>query len=441
MKQFITFFTILLFFNLISAQTLSDTNRDSLDFFFKTLEENQKFMGQVELSRKNRTLYFYVSGFSNTEAGLKSGKETTYRIGSISKTITATLILKATEEGKISLDQTIETFFPTIKNAEKITITHLLTHHSGIHNFTSEKDFMQWNTSPKTEVEMISIISGGGSDFEPGSKAAYSNSNFVLLSYILEKIYNEEYADILQKKIISPLHLKQTQFGDKSLPESKKTHSYTYEVKWNKVIATHESIPMGAGGIIMSAHDLSLFLNGLFDGKIILKETLKKMLEQKDGYGMGIFKTTIAGHEAYTHEGRIDGFNSVYYYFPEQQLTYVLLSNGENYHLANINELALKAVFNQPFNLPKINPFKVTFQELAPYTGVYTSLESPLIITISRNGNKLLAQPEGQKIFKMDAMEKNIFNHNKSGVSLEFDPSLNLMMMTQGEKTLHFSKQ
>jgi CubicO group peptidase (beta-lactamase class C family) len=440
MKWLFTLFTILLFFNLSDAQELSKQKKDSLDLFFKSLERNDKFMGQVGVFKNGQMIYYYSLGFTNIDANLKAGKESGYRIGSISKTFTAALVLKAVEEGKISLDQTIETFFPTIKNAKKVTIGQLLTHHSGIHNFTGEQDFFKWRTNPKSDSEMISIISAGGSDFEPGQKAAYSNSNYVLLSYILEKIYNKKYAAILQKKIIKPLGLQYTQFGDKSLPENKKTYSYTYEVDWKKEGMTDESIPMGAGGILSSANDLSVFINGLFDGKLISNGSLNIMLEQKDGYGMGIFKKNIVEREAYTHDGVIDGFNSIFYYFPEQKLTYVLLSNGKSYNLANINGLVLKAVLDQPFEIPQINPYKVTAQDLVPYLGVYTNPDNPLIITISKNGNRLLAKPKGQKTYTMDAIDKDKFGHNESGVTLEFNSADQTMKMRQGKQILNFSK-
>ena len=436
MKKLTIILFLIVYFNLSYAQKINESYKDSLDVFFKALDENDKFMGQVGVFQNEKMKCFYSLGYSNIEATSKVENNTKFRIGSISKTFTATLVLKAAEEGKIELSQTLETFFPSIKNAEIITIRHLLNHHSGIENFTSNTNFKEWYTFPKISSEMISIISSGKSEFKPGQNAAY-----VLLSYILEKTYNESYASILNKKIIKPLGLKHTQFGDKAIPENKKTYSYTYEVNWKKETMTDESIPMGAGGIVMSAHDLSIFINGLFNEKIISKKSLEIMCQQIDGFGMGLFKTEVAGKEAYTHDGIIDGFNSVFYYFPEENLTYVLLSNGKNYNLASINELVLKAVFNQPFEIPQINPYEVTSQDLIPYLGEYTNPDNPLIITISKNENKLLAQPKGQRIYTMDAIDKDVFRHDESGVTLEFNTSKNSMVMSQGKQILHFSKK
>src|SRR5690606_31662976 len=141
---------------------------------------------------------------------------------------TAVLVLKAVENNKLELATTIEKWFPTIPNADKITVKQLLNHRSGIHNFTDDSDYLNWNTQRKTEKEMIGIISKGGSDFTPDSKAEYSNSNYVLLTYIVEKAFSESFSELLNKYIVKPVGLTNTYvFGkvDTSLNEAK---SYNY---------------------------------------------------------------------------------------------------------------------------------------------------------------------------------------------------------------------
>lgn len=256
-----------------------------LDEYLRIMDTGRKFMGNVFLYQHSKKPYSYTLGFSNIEKKAKSNDQTMYRIGSISKTITATLVLKAIEEGKINFTNNIETFFPSIKNADKITISYLLNHHSGIHNFTGG-NFMNWNTQPKNRHDLIDSIAKGGSDFEPGSKATYSNSNFVLLSFILEDIYHEPYGEILSKKIIQPLNLKHFQFGDKQISVKRKALSYYFEAGWNASAKTDLSIPMGAGAILSSAEDLAKVLDAIFHGKIISKQMVDKMEAQSDGYGV-----------------------------------------------------------------------------------------------------------------------------------------------------------
>lgn len=327
-----------------------------------------------------------------------------------------------------------------MEQADQITIRDLLNHHSGIHNFTGG-NFLSWNTQPKNRHELIDSIAKGGSDFEPGTKAIYSNSNYVLLSFILEDIYQQSYAEILKKEIIQPLHLKYFQFGDKAVNSRNKSLSYNFEAGWNAATETDLSIPMGAGAIVASADNLAKVLEAIFHGKIISKQMLTKMEEQTDGFGLGIFEKNMLGKTAYSHDGAIDGFNSYYYYFPQDETLYILLSNAENSNLETVNNSILSLVFNKPFDLPKFNKYTVTSKDLQQYTGTYTSKNSSLIIDISTKNNYLLAQPHGQKIYTMEAIEKNKFFHEKTGVTLEFALTENEMIMKQGQQAIVFTKQ
>lgn len=412
-----------------------------LNTFLGALAQQDKFMGVIEVSRNGQKWYGAQQGSANLEATIPATENTMYRVGSISKTLTAVLVLKAVEEGKISLSQTLDAYFPSVPNAERITVAHMLNHHSGIHNFTNDPGFMEWHTRPKSELEMVEVIAAGGSDFEPGAQAAYSNSNYVLLSYLLQRVCQQPYATILQEKITDPLQLEHTQFGDAALSGNQKTRSYTYEIGWRPMADTHYTIPMGAGGILMSAPDLLRFVEALFQGKLLSKASLETMLTQTDGYGMGIFEVELFQKKAYTHDGKIDGFNAVYYYFPEDRTAYALLSNAENYDLGQVNQAVLAHTLDQPFQVPDLPIHAVTQQDLAPYLGVYGSTESSLVITVTSKGNHLLAQPEGQKVYTMDAVAKDRFKHYKSGVTLKFDPAQDSMVMKQGAQNIRFTKR
>jgi D-alanyl-D-alanine carboxypeptidase len=157
----------------------SNFDKTKLDNYFNALEQNNKFMGSVAVSKNGEIIYTKSIGFADIENNLKATENSKYRIGSISKSFTTVLVLKAIEQKKLDLNQSIDKWFPTIKNAKQITVKHLLSHRSGIHNFTNDKDYLTYNTQRKTEEEMVEIIAKGGSDFQPDSKAEYSNSNFV----------------------------------------------------------------------------------------------------------------------------------------------------------------------------------------------------------------------------------------------------------------------
>ena len=167
--------TIILFFTFGLFGFSQSLNKEKLDKYFNTLLLNNKFMGSVAVSKNGELIYTKSIGYADIENNLKASEKTKYRIGSISKSFTAVLILKAIENQQLTIDETIDKWFPSITNSNKITVKQLLTHRSGIHNFTNNPDYLLWNTKSKTEKEMIEIIKKSGIDFEPDTKAEYSN--------------------------------------------------------------------------------------------------------------------------------------------------------------------------------------------------------------------------------------------------------------------------
>src|SRR5690606_31430935 len=169
-----------------SAQTFT-----KLGQYFDLLEKHDKSTGSVAVSKQGQVIYRRSAGVSHLKTKCKIDKNTKSLVGSIAKTLSAVLTVNAIEEGKLQLTQTINRYFPQIKNADKITIHHLLAHRSGIFNFTARNDYLTWHTQPKTKSELLQIIEEGGNIFEPGQKAEYSNANYVLLSLILEDLYQK----------------------------------------------------------------------------------------------------------------------------------------------------------------------------------------------------------------------------------------------------------
>lgn len=398
-------------------------------------------MGSVALSKNDTIIYTKTIGYTDVENKIKANENSTYRIGSISKTFTSVLVLKAVEENKLDLNQTIDKYFSTIKNAEKITIKHLLTHRSGIHNFTNDKDYLTWNTQPKTENEMVAIMSKAGSDFEPDSKAAYSNSNFVLLTYILQKTFNKPYAQLLQEYIIKPVGLQNTSMGGKINPANNECKSYVFNGSWKPETETDVSIPLGAGGIISTAGDLTKFANALFSGKILNPNSLEIMKTIKEHYGMGLFKIPFYNETGYGHTGDIDGFTSVFSYFYDKHISYALVSNGSNYNSNNISIAVLSAAYNKPFEIPTFSTYNVTSEDLDKYLGIYSSKQINLKITITKNNNVLIAQASGQPSFALEATEKDKFSFEQAEIVLEFAPIQKTMILKQAGGQFLFTKE
>jgi D-alanyl-D-alanine carboxypeptidase len=260
------------------------------------------------------------------------------------------------------------------------------------------------------------------------------------LAYILEKAYQKPFSTILAEKIVEPLGLKNTSIGKKINAQNNESFSYKLTNTWEIEKETDMSIPMGAGAVISTPADLTRFAEALFNGKIISTDSLATMITIKDNYGMGIFQMPFYNKQGFGHSGGIDGFTSVFSYFPEDKIAYALTSNGSSYTINNISLAVLSSVYNKPFDIPDFNAISLTSDELNPYLGIYSSNQMPLKITITKNGNTLVAQATGQSSFELNATEKHIFKFDQAGIVLIFNPEKKQMTLKQGGGIFEFTR-
>jgi D-alanyl-D-alanine carboxypeptidase len=442
MKKFLMISLLILTNTICFSQAFRNQGLDSL---FGVLEKNNKFMGSIAVSQNGRLLYANTIGYADVENSKKADFKTRYRIGSVAKMFTASLIFKAVEENKIALSQTLDKYFPEIENSKIITIGNLLNHKSGIHDFTNDKSYSSYNTGPRSERQMIEIIAKGKSNFEPGSKVGYSNSNYIVLSYILEKIYKKKYGAILYSKIIKPLGLKDTYFGNTIQIKNNESYSYHFVNKWDKATETDLSIPMGAGGIVSNAADLTVFIEQLFKGKIISQQYLSVMKTINEyhgiGIGMGILAFTNFEKKSYGHNGAIDDFKSLLNYFPEEKLSIAVTSNGSVYPIESVLSCAMNSYFNTPFTIPTFNYVVLKPAVMDLYLGQYASQLIPLKIVITKNENKLFGQVKGQPPFPLEATAENIFRFEQAGIVLEFEAAKKQLILIQSGQKFLFTKE
>ena len=428
-KKIFTTISLGLFFGTTFSQSINSPKLDSL---FQILDEKNKFMGSIAISQNDKIIYSKAIGKADLESNKLATTLTKYRIGSISKMFTTVLIFKAIEENKITLLTTIDKYFSNIENANKITVSNLLNHRSGIHNFTNDSLYSSYYTLPKSELEMLKIIKDGKSDFEPNAKAEYSNSNFVLLSFILEKIYKKQFSQIVNDKIIKVIGLKNTYVGNKINIKNNESNSYINTGSWEKESETDMSIPKGAGAVVSTPTDLVKFIENLFKGKLVSIKSLEIMKTLRDNYGMGMFQVPFYDKKGFGHTGGIDAFLSVLYYFPSDKLSIAITSNGQTYDNNNIVMAGLSSYYNKPFEIPTFTNIILKTEELDQYLGVYSSPEFPLKITITKNKLILNAQATGQSAFELDAITKDKFEFKVAGIKLEFLPETKQMILKQG---------
>jgi D-alanyl-D-alanine carboxypeptidase len=415
-------------------------NKPKLDSLMDILAEKNNAMGSLTISRKGVVVYSRAIGYRyiSSNEKLPATIQTKYRIGSISKMFTATMIFQLIEEGKLSLTTTVDQYFPQLPNASKITISNLLNHRSGLHNFTDDPAYLTWETQPKTPEEMLAIISKSPVDFQPNEKCSYSNSNYVVLGYIIQEISKQSYSTNLSTRITSKIKLSATYVGAKT--DTKKNESFSYRVSngWEQVPETDMSIPGAAGAIVSTPAELTKFIESLFSLKLVSNSSLSQMKTMKDGFGMGMFQIPFYEKRAYGHNGGIDGFASTLAYFPEDSLAVAYCTNGQVYPMNNILIGALSIYFNKPYSIPTFN---LKTEDLDKYLGVYSSTQIGLKITITKNAATLLAQATGQQAFPLDETEKDNFKFDPAGIIIAFNPDKNEMTLKQGGQNVVFIKE
>jgi len=431
---------LLLYISLIISTPLFAQQK--LDAYFEHLSANRKFMGSVAISFKDSIIYTKSVGFADADSGKEINKDTKTRMGSITKTYTAVLVLKAVEEGRIKLDDKLSSFYPQVKNADKITIEQLLKHRSGIFNFTEIPGENQWEQTFHTEEEFIGFFVNEKSNFDPNTDYEYSNTNYALLGFILQKIYGKSFAAILEEKICRPLHLKNTYFSAETDETKNEALSYNIQNKFIQNAKVNFSNHPASGGMVSTAIELNVFLSALFNGKLISEKSLELMLPTNKGeYGMGIEKLPFSSPEGFAHSGRIENYFSEYWYFPKEKLGIVTLSNAINIYTEDIQTTMLQFAYG---NAPELPDFKRTndlsekeFEEIA---GTYREKEKGYTVTISSDGQNAMFQnaTAGQMYFPIEYKGNNRFEYEE--IKLEFLPASKELKLQQGSIKEHYIK-
>ncbi|GAB5527101.1 MAG: serine hydrolase domain-containing protein [Roseivirga sp.] len=342
-----------LFFSLgaLGAQSKSETI-DKLNKMMDDLEANNELMGTLTISKNGQVVYNRQVGFANVDQGKKLGPNTLMKIGSNTKVFTAVMVFQLIDEEKLSLDTKLSRFHPKVKNADKITISHLLSHRSGVFNMTADETFEEYRVSGLTASQQLEKIASYPSVFEPDSQYEYSNTNYILLSHIIEKITGKSYGENLSDRITNSLGLTHTAYGPDAGVMEKTASGYYYEDGWNEITSTSMNLPRGAGAIVSTGTELNIFFRALMQGKLISKSSLEKMTKFRDGRGRGIndfvVPPSITTEKGVSHGGQIDGFLAQPIYFTDMDVALTFISNGLNCDPQKLTAL-LATYLSNPF--------------------------------------------------------------------------------------------
>jgi D-alanyl-D-alanine carboxypeptidase len=429
-------------FTASDAQTPQNTK---LDQFFDRLAEKNQAMGSLAIVKDGKVLYARAMGYGQINGTEKKPLTAAnrFRIASIGKTYTAVMILQLVEERRLKLNDTLDRFFPQVPNAGKITIVQMLSHRSGVPNLRPEWDPLRNWRNGITKEDTLALIARARPDFEPDTKQAYSNSGYFLLTRILEMITGKSYAEALAERITSKIGLADT-YVEAGFIDVNKNESLTYTHSggvWKQHRETHPSIAYGAGQIMSTPLDLARFIQALFDGKLVSRESLDQMRTIRDGEGLGLVPFTYAGRTFYGNTGGGDNYGSWLVYEPQEKLVVAYTTNAKIYPVAKIVSGVIDIYYNQPFQIPSFEAIAVSPEILDKYAGVYSSPEAPVKFTITRKDATLFGQPGTESPVPLEAMAPDKFQLAGGTVVLAFDAAKGQMMLKRGGTERVFRKE
>ena len=321
--------------NLINQNLL----KEKIDKYFLDKSNSNIISGGLLIAKDNKRILSKTYGMANFELSVPINKESKFRIGSITKQFTAAIILLLVEKKKLKLDDKVNMFLDIKGEIGEVLITELLSHTSGIYNYTDEPNFIKNMGLNMKKIDFLDEISNKKLAFKSKGDFLYSNTGYVLLGYIIEKVTNISYFDLIQKEIFDKCDMRSSGYDDYRKIIFNRVSGYR-EKKSTKVIENSEfinsSIPFSAGGLYSTLEDLMKWNTALFAGEIISKNSLQEMtskkVKTKNGYyGYGVFINDIEENNKKLtkiwHSGTIPGFRSCNSFILEENLQIVLYTN------------------------------------------------------------------------------------------------------------------
>lgn len=359
----------IIFLVIISNLSFAQTKVEQIEELLSTYEEYGKFNGSVLVSNQGKVIYKKGFGMANMEWDIPNQPNTKHRLGSITKQFTAMLILQLVAEGKLELNEPITTYLPDYPkaNGDLITSHHLLTHTSGIPNYTSFPKFREdENRDPYTPEEFLKKFDEKELDFTPGEKFSYSNSGYFLLGVLVEKLSGKSYEQMLQDKILTPLNMKDTgydHFGDVL-----KNRATGYERSGRDYVNSSYldmSIPYAAGSMYSTVEDLYKWDQALYTTSILPKQYMSLYFKPyipaygnshyAYGWGVGYTKIGKSMDSIYEigHGGGINGFNTNISRTTSNNSLIVLLNNTGGAPLNDMTTAIRGILHGKEYDMPK----------------------------------------------------------------------------------------
>jgi CubicO group peptidase (beta-lactamase class C family) len=333
--------------------TVSTTSM-KIDEYMKEYEKKGWFSGSILVARGGKTIISKGYGMANYELGVPNSSTTKFHLGSVTKQFTAMAVMQLEERGKLSVSDSLSKFIPDYPDGNKITIHQLLTHTSGIPDYINDDETFESIARLYHPIEeVIGRFKNKPLEFAPGTRYDYSNSGYVLLSYIIQKVSGKAYEDFLEENIFKQLNMKNTGYDD-TKPIIRDRAS-GYMISSGMLINADffdRSNLQGADGLYSTVEDLYTWDRALYTEKLVSKKTLERIFTPyppADKYGYG---WTINSNEI-SHYGLMDGFFTCIYRNKSNQTAVIILSNVQQSPIRTICRDINSILDGQEYKLPE----------------------------------------------------------------------------------------
>ena len=394
--------------------------------------------------RGTDTLAYGAYGLANVEAARAPTTATIYEIGSNTKQFTFAAIMKLVEQGRVKLDDDLSKYVPEFPlHGRHVSIRQLLTHTSGIHDYTSSPEWPKTWGQVLSPDAIIKFVAADTFDFAPGTAYRYDNTGYVLLGMVIEKASGQKYAKYIDAQFFKPLGLRQTSYCPSRTSDPAFALGYT---KGPNAIERAQfldlSHPFAAGALCSSVGDFAKWQRALASGRAVspasyaLMSTADTLTNgRRINYGFGLVPGTFAGHATVSHTGGIPGFATAAAYVADDSLSIVVFTNYDRESPQRVVQNLLRVAYGEAPVAARAAPARGTVAALSPadrdaIVGTY-ALQLPsgqaLPIKFFVDGTRLMAQAQGQP-----ANEIHYLGNYAFGV--DFDPALRFTFTIDGGK-------
>jgi len=392
-----------------------------LEKYMQAEAEINNFSGTVLITRNDSILLKKSYGLADYEWEIKNTIDTKFSLASVSKQFTAVAILQLAEANKLSVDDTLSKYYPSLPNGDKITIKMLLSHNSGINNDNNEL-FMS-NSSLNTD-DVIKLVMDKPLLFEPGTNTAYSNEGYFILAMLIEKVSGKTYATYLREHMFDSIKMTNSGVSSNDSIFSKMSKPY---YRQNGVLIhnpySNWKYNIGMDGVYSTVEDLYIWNKNLFDSNTLLSDESKSQMftshnDQNFGYGVMVNPFYNHGHHLIAHDGGFYGTQTSFNKFTDDNVFVTVLSNNASpsYLIAyGLSAIALGKSVELPYKhiAVQVDPM-IYDQYVGEYEGIKIHKKEDKLF-YSDNDIELI--PESKtKFFRADINSRTIeFIKNKEG--------------------------